>query len=215
MQRIILAACAILISIPQVGHPQLLRSYGFKGALSSSTHSISYSYGPELPPSKRRVGFDLGIYAEWLNVPFFSIITQIDYAQRGYQQGYYLSSANPSTLTLGYANDRIDYLSIPILMKLRLSDLQPEPYILFGPRLDFKLSYHQTFVYDYPTAPPYSDFKPTVFGATVGAGLRVSRVLPVPILLEFTYNSDFTKSFQPGNMTLSNNAYDLWIGVEL
>ncbi len=215
MKKIIVVALICGAFIPEVGTAQPLRGFGVKVALTSSTHSIRSYYDPILPPTKRRLGFNIGVFAEWFNLPFVSLVTQVEYDQRGYQQGYYGGYVGPNGPVLSYVNNRIDYLSVPVLAKFKYPSVDPQPYVLIGVRADFKESYHRSIVYDYPTAPPYSQFKSTMLGATVGTGVTLQRVIPIPLLLELRYNFDFADSFFSGNLSMRNNAYDLWMGVEL
>lgn len=214
MKRVVFTVCACWLLLAIDVNAQLLKGYGIKCALTSSTHSIDYTSRVTLPSSERRVGFNIALYAEWLEIPFFSLITQVEYDQRGYRETYYQSAPPPAVYVTKLANQRIDYLSVPLLAKLTFPLCGMQPYIFAGPRLDIKLDYQKTYLGDQPT-PPYSEFKANVFGSSVGVGLTFPKLAVLPFLLEFRYNSDFSNSYQTNFSTFKNNAYDVWLGVEL
>lgn len=163
---------------------------------------------------QRRIGFNVGLYAEWLGLPFFSLITQVEYDQRGYLETYYVSLPLPAGFATKLASQRIDYLSVPILAKITFPIDGVQPYILAGPRVDVKLGYEKTYLGDWPT-PPYSEFKSTDFGASIGAGLTLPNFPMLPILFEFRYNLDASSSYKTSFSTYRNNSCDIWIGVQL
>lgn len=207
MKKLFFMLCVGWLLLPCRGDAQLLEDYGIKCALTSATLSIDYKAGLLVPSVQRRVGFNVALYAEWFSLPYLSLITQVEYDQRGCLEPLQVGVANP-------ASQRIDYLSVPLFIKVRYPLGEAQPYLFAGPRFDFKLDYQKTDMGDWPT-PPYSEFKPTLLGTSLGAGLELPKFAPLPLLVEFRYNLDFSNSYSSFFYNMKNNAFDFWIGVEL
>lgn len=214
MKKVFLISCAFWLMLFIGANAQLLKGYGVKCALTSATLTIDYTGGPTLAPPQRRIGFNIGLYAEWLDLPLFSLITQVEYDQRGYLETYYVSRPLPAGFATKLASQRVDYLSVPILAKITFPAGGVQPYVLAGPRVDVKLDYKKTYLGDWPT-PPYSEFKATDFGASIGAGLALPSFTMLPILFEFRYNFDFSSSYETNFSTYRNNSFDVWVCVQL
>jgi hypothetical protein len=207
---ILLLALTVFISKSQA---QLLKSYGVKAAVTSSSQSYTYSnppfpsFGPDV---KRRVGFGIALYAEWLNVPVISIISQMEYVQRGIGEEITITTNSPTPIRTEIRDKRLDYLSIPILAKALIPFGIVSPYILVGPRFDILLGYRDEFIVGTSI---YQDFKKTMFGGTIGAGFDLTDLLPAKISVEFRYNGDLSDSYDTSLMKVRNSAYDIWVGV--
>ena len=155
---------------------------------------------------------NLGIYAEILYSPILSIITQFEYSQKGFGEKLTLFidegvPQNAPTVTL---YDRLDYLSVPILAKFSMASSAMKPTLLLGPRFDFLVG--EKLGRPGPD-PVYDKFKKPVFGATAGVGVEPDFGLPINLSLEARYNFDIMTSYSTPDLTIRNNALDIWIGV--
>ena len=215
MKKVVLTVFAVVSLLFANSQAQVLKGYGVKAGITSSTEALDYSNGFPVQPSKRRVGFNVAVYAEWLNIPFLSVITQLEYKQGGYLQEFSVPPSPSTSASTILADNRVDYLSIPILAKFTFPAGDFHPYVLAGPRFDFQLGYHRTIVFNDPSlAPPYDHFKKSLLGGSFGLGTQVCHLTPVPLLVELRYNPDFSDSYQEGGLSVRNNAYDIWVGVE-
>jgi hypothetical protein len=214
MKRLLCILFLTLFLLPATGTAQLLKSYGVKAAITSASQSFDYPTFHSFPRDfRRRIGFGVGVYAEWLNVPFISILTQIEYIQRGSREGFAVTGPDgPTVLRTDVLDRRLDYLSIPILFKAFTPLGSVTPYVLVGPRLDLLLGYRDETASDYSV---FQDFRKTSFGGTVGAGFDVADLLPVKFSVEFRTNIDFGDSYNTEFLKIRNSAYDIWIGVAL
>jgi hypothetical protein len=202
----------ILLSCTAIGNAQLIKSYGVKLAYTSASQNIDYP----TPPwgwwtgikASAKPGFNIAAFAEWLNVPFFSVVSQIEYAQRGANLKYPLPGGWSST------DGRLDYLTIPILAKVTLPIGSGSPYLLAGPRADFLFNYRDVEI-QMNTNPFYSDFKKVMFGGSIGVGVQTGSLLPIALLAELRYNFDFLDSYNNDYLKVRNNAFDIWVGVVL
>lgn len=122
----------------------------------------------------RRGGFNAAIYAEWLNVPLISIVTQYEYAQRGVGSDVITTGeTGPEEIGRDKIFSRDDYLSIPILVKISIPVQIIKPYILIGPRLDYFLGDKEDEPAFYRV---YDEFSKTIIGGSFGIGLDLKRL---------------------------------------
>jgi hypothetical protein len=207
---VILAAVVTLVS---QSNAQLLKNYGLRIAYMSASQSFNYpnppwpGFGPDL---SRRIGIGGGVFAEWLNVPFVSIVTELDYVQRGMGQLVYITENDPTPVRSEIRKNRLDYLSVPLFVKGSVSAGILSLYVLIGPRIDFLLAYRDEFIIGKSI---YEDFKKSIWGGTAGVGLEIEDMLPVSVLLEFRYDVDFVDSYDTDLLKVSNNAFAVWLGV--
>jgi len=193
---------------------QLLKGYGVKLALTSATQSFAYSNTPfpvSGPDIKRRLGFGVAAYAEWFNNPIFSVLSQVEYIQRGIGEKITVTGEQgPTPIGTEVRDKRLDYLSILIPAKATLAPGIVSPYIFAGPRADFLLGYHDEF---FVRQSIYQDFKKTMLGGSFGAGVEITGPLPNAVSLEFLYNIDFSNSYDTSLLKIRNSAYDIWVGI--
>jgi len=194
---------------------QLIRGYGFKIAVTSASHSYEYSNPPWPgfgPKTVRRVGVNAGFFVEWLDLPFFSVLTPVEYTQRGVGHEYVLTLNDPTPIGKAVDYRRVDYVSIPILLKMRVSLGLLEAYVFVGPRADILLGYQE----DVPNiSSVYKDFKKLTTGGSFGIGIESDNLLLSSLFLEIRYNADFMDSYDKGILKVRNNAFDVWLGIAL
>jgi hypothetical protein len=210
MKRVLFLLLMFFAVISHETSAQFMKHFGVKAAVTSANQDFDYSQMADLQ-MKRRVGFDVGVFAEWLDIPVLSIISQVEYAQRGSGMEFVETGpSGPQSIGTKKLYSRLDYLSVPILVKLRLQTSTITPYILAGPRLDILVSYQSdegvlNLVYD--------QFKKTTLGGSVAVGVQIQSLLPVTILAEARYSIDLSDSYETNLLKVRNNAFDLWLGV--
>jgi len=134
----------------------LIKSYGVKLAYTSTSQTVDFVIPTparrwtEMKPSGRG-GFSVAAFAEWFNLPIFSIVSQVEYAQRGAHMMY------PVPGGWWLTDGSMDYISTPVLAKLTAPLGHVNPYVFAGARADFLPSYHYDAIY--PDNSIYSDFK--------------------------------------------------------
>ena len=190
---------------------QVLRTYGAKFGITSSDEVRDYS--TFTPTTKRRTGFNFGVYAEWFDLPIISIVTQLEYSQRGFGDNFlYTDETGPQSGKILTLYDRLDYLSVPLLAKFSTTFAPIKPYALLGPRFDILIGRKA----DIPGEDIlYDNFKKPVLGGTVGIGAELNSGLPVTLSLEARYNFDLMDSYSNPNLSVQNNTFDLWIGASI
>jgi len=206
--QIIIVVCLILL-ISTATQSQFIRGYGLKLALTSSDDQYENSFAPNLE-TKRRIGFNVGGFIEWLDVPFFSFITQLEYDQKGAGQVFNRRDEYNNDLGDITQYGKLDYVSIPLLVKLRYPAGIFTPYIVGGPRFDFLVGF-QSDKNLFNTL--YRQLKKNSIGGSVGIGVETESILPTTFLAELRYNFDFQDSFKNAFVHTRNDSYDLWLGV--
>ena len=210
MKNLLLVLCFLAGSYTNQANGQLIKSFGAKVALTSADQRFDNAAFPDLV-TKRRLGFNIGGFVEWLNIPYFSVITQMEYAQRGAGVEFVVtSSQGPDPIGHITLYSRLDYLSVPVLAKITFPAGVVSPYVIAGPRLDILLGYDS----DQGTSNHlYDGFKKSVIGGSAGIGVETKSMLPVTLILEARYNFDFADSFDNQFLRVNNNAFDFWLGV--
>jgi hypothetical protein len=211
-----------LILLPLSAQAQLISGYGVKAGLNASTTNFDFFVANtasevKLFDSKRRIGFNVAIFAEWLKKSSFSLLTQAEYAQRGYIRD------QDATGSLGAVSleARLDYVSIPLLAKWQGSNPTLSPFIIFGPRFDFLIN-RQEELFQSPETDPrldlidetaigYTDvLNDRALGGTIGMGVATNKIL----FVEVRYNFDFSDNVESEFIKAKNSAIDLWVGFK-
>jgi len=181
--------------------------YGLKAGLTSSTVSITRAENR----IRRREGFVVMAFAEWLEASYVSLLTEVGYAQRGYTA--ILPVTEGASVVAERRPVRFDHLTVAALAQVRYPGTVVEPYVVAGPRGDVFLGGKSALGQDLTL----DGYEPVAFGATVGAGVEVgTEVLPVPMFLEVRYNADLTDSLACcPDEEMRHRAVDILLGIEL
>lgn len=190
---------------------QLIKTYGFKIAATSAGQDFDYT--DFSVNTKRRIGFNAAVFVEWLDLPFFSFVTQMEYAQRGMGMDVILTaSTGPEEIGRITDDNRVDYLSIPLFVKLTVPMGIISPFLSLGPRLDVLLGHKSGF---FGFGNVYDRFRKSNVGGTVSLGAELVNVLPITLTLEVRYNKDFRDSYSTPRLRVRNNSFDVWVGAGL
>lgn len=196
----------LLLSASQI-NAQILKNYGLKGAVSSSFQQIDPFYKDM--PYKRYVGYNACVFTEWFNHPFLSMVAQLEYRQVGMREPFGFTDATGTLLRTEYYDSRFDYLSVPLLLKIRKNAIVSS-YVFMGPRIDFLLGYKTEDAF---LTTLFDKYKKTILGGSCGLGFETNLTSRLKTYLEFRYNCDFTDTYNDGFLKINNNAYDIWVGV--
>ena len=167
----------------------------------------------------------MSLYAEWLDVPFFSVVTEAGYVQRGFTETMELRDLDNAPAGTAEGTSRLDYLTTAALGTVSIPVLGGRPYLIAGPRLDvlvnqapgafgFGASEVEGISEDLILESGVPDhFESPAFGITVGAGITLPRVLPARLSLEARYDRDITDSTSAVPAETRNNAVTVMLGV--
>ena len=156
------------------------------------------------------------VYAEWLNVPIISVVTELGYAQRGFSETREERDATGEPIQDVVADTRLDYVTGAVLAKVRYASAGIVPYAVVGPRIDALVN-REAGHFEWSGGSEESElaslYESTALGATVGAGVEVRRGLPFSLSAEGRYEHDVTDSAPDVPRTLRNNAFSLVLGI--
>jgi hypothetical protein len=209
MFKTYLLLSALILLVPTKGDAQFPKSIGAKIACTSAAQVFDYT--DFRPDFERRTGVNAAVFLEWFDGAPFSLVTQLEYAQRGMRLKFaQIGQTGPEIIGYFYQYNRIDYLSLPIVAKLSLPYQTISPYAIAGLRLDFMLGYKSdgnsfNSVYD--------GFAKTIYGATFGAGAELKVFQGFPVVLEARYNLDLKNSYKTQYLQVKNNSIDVWLGI--
>jgi hypothetical protein len=151
-------------------------------------------------PNARRSGIDLCGYIDWPLSSVVSISSELHYIQKGIQEWWGVSEVGPYISLPTYT----DFISVPILVKVRLTESPVSAYLLAGPRIGTPL-----FGHGYGWGNDYANFD---YGATFGVGVELSSLDAVTPGFEIRFSPSFNDSYTSmyyGNMR--NNSIELLI----
>lgn len=106
-------------------------------------------------------------------------------------------------------NNRVDYLSVPLLIKITFKTKHINPYFVTGPRFDFFLAYESKSF-----GVLYDKFKDMDVGGTVGVGAE-SNAKPQGALFEFRYSPDFSNAYKTDLLRVKNHSFEILFGFRL
>ncbi|OGU61022.1 MAG: hypothetical protein A2V66_09795 [Ignavibacteria bacterium RBG_13_36_8] len=185
-------------------YTQSIRDVGIRIGITSSNQSM-----PQYPDSKRRTGFVGGGFIEWNTIPMLSLVTQVEFVNRGCIIEMPRTDANsPDPVGIISIDSKLSYFSFSVYAKFYLKIADITPYIIVGPRIDYLFDYNSDAFQSI-----YNDFKKVIFSGQFGFGLEVDSELPVRPYAELRYVFDFTDSYKPDNYKIRNNSFDITFGV--
>lgn len=194
----------VFIILTSLNYAQFVRGFGIK--VGTTISNQNWDYIASLPDADyNKTGFNAGVFAEFLNVPFISIVTELNYVQKGMNTDLYVSTATNPDGTGEKLEGSFYYFNISALGKLRYNLGIISPYIAAGPKVDFELSRSSLLE-------KWNDVKKNRIGAKIGIGSEVNLQV-VNLLVEFMYDTDFTKLMDANGLKINTHSYDLRVGI--
>jgi len=213
MKKLLVVLFIIILS--SALQAQFIRGYGIKVGATISSQDWEYSNLSGISSasfdSDNRLGLNIGVYAELLNIPFFSVVAELNYLQKGMElDGPITTVDNPIGTSQSTTWDtRIDYINLSALGKLRLNYGLLSPYIVAGPKMDFEINKESSFGSENEVE---SKFEENRLGFKVGVGTEI-KLLAFNVLAEIIYDADFNELFENENLKVNTNSFDLRVGL--
>ena len=203
-----------VIMICSFSYAQLVNGYGIKigGTIANQNWEKKNAFADFNPD--HRLGINAGVYTEFLNLPLFGIISELNYTQKGMKLELPLTTFDDPDGSSGKTKsifNRIDYLSFAIEGKFKFNMSLLRPYIFVGPRVDIYLNKKVEKSLDVI----YNDLENQIYGLSLGIGSELNNKLPVNLLVELQYNYDFTLAYESGLYEIKNKSLDFKIGIKL
>lgn len=203
MKKLIIIFFMIAISTT---YSQIIQSYGIKVGATISRQEWS-AIMPGGAPKQDRLGMNIGAFAEFFNSPIFSLITEINYVQKGFKSTYLQIDEDYEGSDSW--NLRIDYLNISLLAKAKIDVGDVRLYLFAGPRIDFELNKSSSISNNV-----YYDFEKSLVGLKFGIGSEFE-ISPIHLLAELVYDHNFGDLDKRSNVEVKANSIDFRIGVAL
>jgi hypothetical protein len=206
----IVLSIVLLNSILQA---QLLKSYGLKVGFNNAEQNWSYSSqsGFDDTGIGPLWGFNFGVFVEPFSYQNFSLITEISYIQKGRTLTFnkiIRSADGQSYIDVGKneTKHRFDYLSIPILAKIKINGKVLTPFVTLGPSLEYLISY--------PSSDTYDNFNKTEIALKFSGGLEFSFGVGPIFLTEIRYCRSLTNAFKNEILTVDNRVLEFLFGIK-
>ncbi|MEW6194264.1 MAG: porin family protein [Bacteroidota bacterium] len=204
----------IMFSFVSILHSQFAIDYGIK--IGGTVSNQNWNYTPISPVQNfdpdNKFGFNGGIFVELPAFPFFTVVTELNYVQKGVQKEVEQSSTEyPDgtgemvTWKLG-----INYLNFSLLGKAGINLGVVKPYLLVGPRLDYELNKSV----DYDNASFYDEFKKSRLGLKLGLGSEFN-LINLRFLAEVIYDLDLSELYKNENVEVTSGSFDFRVGIFL
>jgi hypothetical protein len=193
-----------------ISQSQLIRSYGIKAGIASVNQN--WDWGSQtgiVGNSNERQGLDAGVFVEWLDIPLLSVVTEIHYIQKISDITTNVMLTKVANNPQGYIDEgyaftpRLNYLSIPLLIKVRYDLPILSIYLLAGPRIDFFLSEQGDEL-----AVSSNDYQKENIGGTFGMGFATLSIERFNIGVEFRYSPNYQKSYSSDYLSIDNQSME-------
>jgi len=185
----------------------IIKNYGFKSGMSIANQECNISTESPLyyiikgAKFKYRPGFSGGVFVEWFDESYINLVTELNYVQKG-------TIYDTGGVTNRVYNNRMDYLTLPVLAKLKYPKLNYLPYFLFGFRYDYLVNQNiETDILE------YSKSKSGNVGTTLGLGYEFNAG-GLPLLIEYTYNNQYANLLEDDDYlyTIRNLSHSFVLG---
>lgn len=195
-------------------YPQFIKDYGVK--VGGTMSRLKWEYSQSLHISNfepdNKVGFNFGVFAEFLDVSYLRIVTELNFVQKGTQKELPVTAAdspdgNGNTVLWKLG---INYLNLSILLKPNIELGIIKPYLLVGPRFDYEIN--KSVSNDELSS--FDDYKKSRFGIKLGLGSEV-KAIGKRFLFEFVYDHDFSEIYKNENVNVTTSSFDFRIGIFL
>ena len=150
-----------------------------------------------------------GIFYDIYKTNHFDISINFEYITRGTEVYY------PIYLNFGYGPlaktfNKINYLSAPIIGKIKLNHSNYNYHLLLGLRGDLKISYRSDYLEEY-----YKEASDFQFGVILGFECEMKISDYLTILPGLKYNVDLSNSIEKYGLKFKNKSIDFSMGIRI
>ena len=182
----------------------LYTHYGFKTGIVNSNIESDFFY-----ENRTKTGGDFAFFVESNTFKKrFKLISEVHYTQKGMIDAYV--EFNPVTyeiINMTEYKHRLDYLSIPVLLKVFKEYEIITPYILIGPRFDYLFNFRSEVYQEL-----LDEVNVFVIGADMAIGSEIFISNKVNGIFELRYSYDITYSEDQFNS--KNKSFQILMGMK-
>ncbi len=189
----------------------MLMGWGVTGGGTLCTQIWNYAAINHTETKNYRLGWNGSVFVEMMNKTYWRWISELQYNQKG---------AIDQVPTGEKFNNRIDYISFNNFIKIREEEYAITPYLIAGPRIEYKLSTHpqdKSGNIVNPSIDIINNFKPLHVSFSVGAGVEFLRFKPWLPFIEFQFNPDITNAYRNKDLSdlqIRHRAFELRVGLK-
>ncbi len=194
----------IITSLSLQGKAQFVNSIGFTVGISANNQKF-YFHNPDATLKKNYhfVGYNASLFAEFFSHKYVRWVSEFQYNQKG------CIDKQPEAKY----KDKLSYVCWNNYLKLRYELFNIIPYILAGPRLEYKLTQKT------PSPPVTGKFAPLHISAAVGAGIEFISYGNIKFFVEGFYNPDIKKykvmmAYVTPTLDIKNINIELRVGLK-
>ena len=204
MMKILFSILFVLFFFQNI-EAQIISKYGIKSGLTIS--SLKWESNPYFKFENKN-GFNLGIFAEFLDYSFFNIVAELNYVQKGFVLKTEITSFEHPEGTGEFRThpSQTDYLNSTILGKIKLSQSDFRPYFIVGTKFDFEI-YNNDKIFIIQ-----DDFAKFIPGLKVGLGTEFT-ISKLNFLTELLYDANFIELYEENNLNISSSSIDIRLGI--
>ncbi len=196
MKKIILST--IIISVAFQCEAQFLNSIGITAGVSAGNQKFYFIDPLSISKKKYVFGYNGGVFAEFFSDDYARWISEIQYNQKG------SVDKQPG----GNYPNKLQYICWNNYLKLRYEMYRIIPYLLVGPRLEYKLAQGTT-------SPEITGkFLPLHISAAGGAGVEFISYSNFKFFIEGFYNPDVMFAYKRSALGVKNKNIELRIGLK-
>ena len=182
--------------------------FGVKVGLAVADQDFDYRDFEENFDSRK--GLQFGVFAGLPLGPSLVLSPEIHYVPVGVSADYAITDEGGGLIGSGTMTSRIDYISVPVFLKLKLPVGALTPYVMAGPRANLQIGKKDdgfVLVTD--------ELDKVSFGLTVGGGVALEILAGHQLMLEAWFSPDLTKVYDTDLLKVKNQTISVLAGFTL
>ncbi|MFL5765428.1 MAG: outer membrane beta-barrel protein [Bacteroidia bacterium] len=180
------------------GKAQFVNSIGITVGVGAGNQKFLYTDPVGISRKKYIAGFNASVFGEFFSHDYIRWVTEIQYDQKG------SIDKRPE----GNYGNSLQYLSWNNYAKIRYEMYNVIPYVMIGPKLEYRLTQAETS----PDAT--GAFKPLHVSAALGGGLEFVSYTNFKFFVEAFYNPDVSSAYVTPPLRIRNKNIELRVGLK-
>lgn len=213
MKKTLVISLILLLMALAASPARALVTFGVKGGLNNS--KIVFSPAIDMPGQKYLQGYCFGAFLS-LNFGPIGLQPEVLYSRRGMEAQVLLDPTDPASLA--QARLMLDYIEIPLLVRLNIIPAGPVKFYIFGgPSYGFlqKAKVRMTYMGTSEEEDIKSDFRSNALAAVGGLGLDIKIPLLFKVSVDARYHYGLGNILSEGSSVPTDKARNTGFSVLL
>lgn len=207
MKRTVLVLILVLFTV--ILAARVKTEYGFKFGATYSNQNFNYKTVNFDLDTEYKLGLDLAIFTEFKVEENLSLLTELHYYQKGMKVEILTLDPNYGNSYTTTEENRVDYLSLPVLGKFNITKRWIPTYFLVGFQADCLIGYDSNYFEIL-----YEDFDRVDISFVTGLGCEYYIPNFHTILLELRYNPTLNRSYCTSSLSVRNTSFSILTGIK-